>query len=187
MLRSFVNLLRPDPGFQPERVLTAEIALPRANYKTTDDVGSFYQRLLINLNALPGFHAVGAGTDLPWTGYDENLGGFTIEGKIPPPHEEFHARFHPASPDYFRAVGIPLVRGRFFNERDKKDAPRVLLINEAMARLYWPTEDPVGKRITFDDKPPGSRRCREREGYAGKQRSQAGILVAGFAAAISVC
>ena len=156
MLRSFVNLLRLDPGFQPEHVLTAEIALPNANYKTTDNIASFYQRLLVNLNTLPGLHAVGAGTDLPWTGYDENLGGFTIEGKTPPPHEDFEARYHTASPDYFRAVGIPLVQGRFFDERDTKDSPRVLLINETMARRYWPGEDAVGKRIAFDDKPKES-------------------------------
>ena len=156
MLRSFVNLLRLDPGFQPEHVLTAEIALPNANYKTTDNIASFYQRLLTDLHALPGVHVVGAGTDLPWTGYDENMGGFTIEGKTPPPHEEFHARYHTASPDYFRAVGIPLVHGRFLNDRDTKDTPRVLLINEVMARRYWPGEDAVGKRITFDDKPKES-------------------------------
>lgn len=156
MLRSFVNLLRLDPGFQPQHVLTAEIALPRANYKTTDSIASFYERLQANLNSLPGLRAVGVGTDLPWTGYDENLGGFTIEGKTPPPHEEFHARYHTASPDYFRAVGIPLLRGRFFNEQDVKGAPLVLLINDVMARNYWPGEDAVGKRITFDDKPKDS-------------------------------
>jgi predicted permease len=156
ILRSFVNLLRLDPGFQPEHVLTAEIALPNANYKTRDNIASFYQRLLTNLNTLPGVHAVGAGTDLPWTGYDENMGGFTIEGKTPPPHEEFHARYHTASTDYFRAVGIPLVHGRFFNERDTKETPRVLLINDVMARRYWPGEDAVGKRITFDDNPKES-------------------------------
>jgi predicted permease len=156
ILRSFVNLLRLDPGFQPEHVLTAEIALPNANYKTTDNIASFYQRLLAKLNTLPGVHAVGAGTDLPWTGYDENMGGFTIEGKNPPPHEEFHARYHTASPDYFQAVGIPLVHGRVFNEGDTKDTPRVLVINNVMARRYWPGEDAVGKRITFDDKPKES-------------------------------
>ena len=156
VLRSFVNLLRIDPGFRPEQVLTAEIALPNANYKTTDNIASFYQRLLNTLGTLPGVRTVGVGTDLPWTGYDENMGGFTIEGKTPPPHEEFHARYHTASPDYFRAVGIPLLHGRFFNELDIKKSPPVLLINDAMAKRYWPGEDAVGKRITFDDKPKES-------------------------------
>src|SRR5262249_34884617 len=121
-----------------------------------DNIARFYQRLLSNLNTLPGLHAVGAGTDLPWTEYDENIGRFTIESKTPPPHEEFHARYHTASPDYFRAVGIPLLRGRFFNEQDIKDAPRMVLINDVMARNYWPGEDALRKRITFDDKPKDS-------------------------------
>ena len=156
LLRSFVNLVKSDPGFRPEHVLTAEIALPRVNYKTTDQVAGFYHTLLTNLNTLPGVAAVGAGTDLPWTGYDDNIGGFTIEGKTPPLHEEFHARFHTASPDYFRAVGVPLLHGRFFNELDVKGAPKALIINDVMARRYWPGEDAVGKRITFDDKPKAS-------------------------------
>ena len=156
LLRSFLNLLKTDPGFRPEHVLTAEIALPDATYKDRAAVASFYTRMLANLSALPGTRSVGAGTDLPWTGYDENMGGFTIEGKTPPPNEEFHARYHTSSPDYFRALGIPLVRGRFFDERDKKDSQRTMIINEVMSRRYWPGEDVIGKRITFDDKPKES-------------------------------
>jgi predicted permease len=156
LLRSFVNLLKTDPGFRPEHVLTAEIALPDATYKDAAAVADFYTRMLTNLSALPGTRSVGAGTDLPWTGYDENMGGFTIEGKTPPRNDEFHARYHTASPGYFRALGIPLVRGRFFDERDKKDSQRTLIINDVMARRYWPGEDVIGRRITFDDKPKDS-------------------------------
>ena len=157
MLRSFVNLLHSDPGFQAEHVLTAQVSLPSSRYKTIASMAGFDRNLLTKLSSLPGVQAAGMGTDLPWTGYDENMGGFTIEGKAPPPREHFHARFHAASPDYFRAAGIPLVSGRYFSERDTKDAPRALLINQTMARRYWPNEDPVGKRIDFfDDKPKES-------------------------------
>ena len=90
MLRSFVNLLRTHAGFQPQHVLTADLSLPSTTYKTTDAIARFYQGLITGLSSLPGVQAAGAGTDLPWTGYDENLGGFTIEGKRPPPNEEFH-------------------------------------------------------------------------------------------------
>jgi predicted permease len=94
---------------------------------------------------------------VPWTGYDENLGGFTIEGKQELPNNSYRARYHTASPDYFRAAGIPLLRGRFNTEADTKDSPRVLIINQAMARAYWPNEDALGKRIDFfDDKPKDS-------------------------------
>ena len=95
----------------------------------------------------------GAGTDLPWTGYDENAGGFTIQGKKAAPGEEYHARYHSATPDYFRALGIPLLRGRFFADGDKRDAPLEMIINETMARRYWPHGDALGSRVTFSDNP----------------------------------
>lgn len=152
MLRSLVNLLRMDRGFSPEHVLTASIPLPEADYKPGEAASRFYDQLVTNLSSLPGVRSAGAGSDLPWTGYDENT-GFDIEGRKPPPHEGFHARYHGATPGYFRALGIPLVRGRFFTEADNKNAPRVLIINQAMAARYWPHEDAVGHRVTFSDAP----------------------------------
>ena len=99
------------------------------------------------LGSKPGVSAVGVGTDIPWTGYDENDGGFPIEGKKPPPGSQFHARYHSASADYFRTLGIPLVQGRFFDTHDQSDGSRSLIINSAMARLYWPGEDALGRRF----------------------------------------
>jgi predicted permease len=153
MLRSLLNLMHLDPGFQTEHVLTAILSLPEERYKTPESLLHFYNELPRGVRSLPGVQSVGLGSDIPWTGYDDNTGGFTIEGKQPPPHEEFHARYHMATPDYFRALGIPLVRGRFFTDADKTDAPLVLIINHAMAERYWPGEDAVGKRLTFEDKP----------------------------------
>ena len=152
MLRSFVNLLRADPGFRPEHLLTASLSLPDATYKPLDTL-RFWGRLAQRLDSVAGIRAAGVGTDLPWTGYDDNIGGFTIEGKKPPANQEFHARFHVASPGYFRAMGIPLVRGRFFSAGDNMGAPLAMVVNRSMARRYWPNEDALGKRITFDDHP----------------------------------
>ncbi|HEX4068383.1 MAG TPA: ABC transporter permease [Acidobacteriaceae bacterium] len=149
MLRSFLNLLHLNPGFQEKHVLTASLSLPEVEYKTPAEVARFYDELATKLSSLPGVESAGAGTDLPWTGYDENLGGFTIEGKQPPPHEFFHGRYHVATPDYFRALGIPLLEGRFFTDADKSGAPNVVIINQEMAEKYWPHEDAVGKRIDF--------------------------------------
>ena len=153
MLRTFLNLLHLNSGFREDNVLTASLSLPHQRYKTGEQTARFYQQLVRSLNTLPGVQSAGAGSDLPWTGYDENAGGFTIEGKKPAPHEEFHARYHMATPGYFSAMGIPLLEGRFFTEADGQGAPWVLIINRAMAERYWPHEDAIGKRISFEDTP----------------------------------
>jgi predicted permease len=153
MLRTFLNLTHLDPGFREDHVLTASLSLPHAQYKTHEQTAHFYDRLVSSLNALPGVASAGAGSDLPWTGYDENNGGFTIEGHKPPPHQDFHARYHMATPGYFSAMGIPLLEGRSFTEADKTGAPWALIINHAMAERYWPGEDALGKRICFADVP----------------------------------
>ena len=153
MLRTFLNLIQLDPGFRGDHLLTASLSLPHAKYKTREQTAQFYDRLSASLGSLPGVESAGAGSDLPWTGYDENAGGFTIEGEKPQAHQEFHARYHMATPGYFRAMGIPLLEGRFFTEADKKDAPWALIINHAMAERYWPHKDALGKRISFEDVP----------------------------------
>ncbi len=152
MLRSLLNLVHLDPGFREEHVLTASVSLPGTEYKTEAAVGRFYETLTTNLASVPGVESAGAGSDLPWTGYDENT-SLNIEGKQAPPHDEFHARYHVATPDYFRALGIPLLHGRFFTAGDKSGAQKVVIINHAMAQKYWPGEDVVGKRVTWDDHP----------------------------------
>ena len=153
MLRSFVNMLRTDPGFLPERVLTASVSLPEVKYKQRADVVRFYDRLNTELKALPGVRSAGSASDLPWTGWDDNLGGFGIEGQDRSDDNQHHARYHVASDDYFETLGIALVRGRFFTPHDTRDLPRVIIINRTAARLYWGSDDAVGGRITFADQP----------------------------------
>lgn len=153
MLRSLLNQLRLDPGFEQEHLLTANLSLPHERYKAGADIARFYQQLDAKLSVLPGVDSAGAGSDLPWTGWDENMGGFHIEGKQPPPGKEFHARYHMATPKFFRALGTPLVAGRFFKDSDTATSQPVLIINRAMAERYWPGEDVIGKRMTFEDNP----------------------------------
>lgn len=155
MLRSFVHLLRTDAGFRPDRVLTASISLPEATYPDTKAVASFYERLLPPIRNTPGVMALGAASDLPWTGWDENAGGFQIQGEAPPAHDFFHARYHTATSGFFRAIGTPVVRGREFDEHDKAGSRRALIINEALAR-FWRHGDALGGRMTFSDHPKES-------------------------------
>ena len=152
MLHSFVNLLRSDPGFRPDRALTASVSLTE-DYKKIPDVVRFYQRLTAGLEAVPGVQSAGVGTDLPFTGYDENFGGFILEGQPTSISDKTTARYHVASRGYFKALGMPLLGGRFFTSQDTADAMPVMIINETMARRYWPNGDAVGKRLSFDNHP----------------------------------
>jgi predicted permease len=155
MFRSLLNLLHLDPGFEQQHVLTANLWLPGAAYKTMPERSRFYERLATELESIPGVSSAGLGSDLPWTGWDDNA-SFSIEARQPPPHQDFGARYHVATWDYFRALGIPLIRGRFFTREDNADGPKVIVINQALANLYWPKGDALGKRITFDDHPKDS-------------------------------
>jgi len=152
LIRSFWKLQQTDPGFNPERVLTASLSLPGARYGDAPKVAAFQQLLLERLAALPGAQSAGLTSDLPWTGYDENA-GFTVEGKTFPPNDGPSARYHFVSSDYFRTIGVPLIAGRFFNSDDRQDTQPVVLINRVMAERYWPGASAVGKRFTFSSQP----------------------------------
>jgi predicted permease len=153
MLHSFVNLLRADPGFQPQQVLTASLSLPYQRYRSIPQRVQFYQQLIANLESLPGVQYAGAGSDLPWTGYDGNSDGFTVEGRSDAYNQKTTARYHSATPDYFRALEVPLLSGQFFDGREDTNAPAVMIVNESMANRYWPGESAVGKRISFRSRP----------------------------------
>ncbi len=146
LIRTFFYLQKVDPGFNPERVLTASIDLPRARYSTGKEASAFYRDLVDRLATLPGVEGAAATSDLPWTGYDENT-SFDIEGRQFSDDEQPSAQYHFATPDYFRTLGIPLLAGRFFTEADNKEAPRVILINKSMADRYWADDDALGKRL----------------------------------------
>ncbi len=174
MLHSFVNLLREDPGFRPQQVLTASLTLPNERYKSDDQARQFHSQLVSSVEALPSVQSAGLGSDLPWTGYDENT-NFLVEGRSAEYNDKTTARYHAASPDYFRALGIPLMHGRFMTDHDDQNGPKVILINESMAKRYWPGEDAVGKRVSFDD-PPTEKTWARVIGVVGDVRDQADSL-----------
>jgi len=134
-------------------VLTASILLPHQHYSSIPSRLQFFEKLLANLQAIAGVQFAGAATDLPWTGYDGNADGFTVEGFSAAVNRKTTARYHVATPDYFRALGIPLLRGRFITMHDGPDSPAVIVINESMANRYWPDNDAIGKRISFRSQP----------------------------------
>jgi putative ABC transport system permease protein len=149
MARSFNTLQNVDPGFDPARVLTTQMLLPGARYGEDPKVIDFTNRFVEQVSAMPGVEAVGIIDTVPLSG-GGNVLSFTIEGAPPVGEDEASdAEAFSASGSYFKAMGIPLKRGRLFNEQDTVEAPGVMLISETMARRYFQNEDPIGKRVTF--------------------------------------
>ncbi len=149
MIKSFWRLQKVDPGFNPDNALTLSVALPQKKYPEESQRVAFFQQLLEKVGALPGVQAAGASNVLPLAG--DFVLAFVVQGRPPlPPGAGQSTNFYSASADYFKAMGIPLRRGRLFTERDIKDSQHVAIINETMAKKIFPDEDPIGKRITFD-------------------------------------
>jgi putative ABC transport system permease protein len=156
LLKSFLRLQEVNPGFQPDHLLTAQISLPPARYAEDQKIIAFYQELISRMKSLPGVQAVGISMSLPPNRLSL-ANDFGIEGRpLAPGHARPWAEEMTISPDYFTALGVPLLRGRFFTDADKAGAPRVLIINEAMARRFFPNEDPVGKRLQTGDPNPNA-------------------------------
>jgi putative ABC transport system permease protein len=145
-LRSFKTVLDLQPGFTRDGVLTAGVALPASRYPDNDARLAAFARLEAELRSLPGVTAVGATSHLPLGGRDSRR-GVGIEGR--PPTPDAPTRAHPRSitPGYFQAMGITLREGRNFTDADSSTAPLVAIVNDTMARRYWPGTSPIGKRI----------------------------------------
>jgi len=147
MIRSFAALQRVSPGFEPSHLLTFRLSLPSARYDTRAKIRTFYETLVQRIEALPGVRAAGLTVSLPphLLSMTDN---FTPEGMTLPPNTA--APLGPllfVSERYFTALGTPLVRGRFFTERDDRGAPEVVIINETLEKQYFRGQDPIGKRL----------------------------------------
>ncbi len=162
MIKSFMRLQEIDPGFEPENVLTAEINLPGRKYPDGQKVAAFHDQLLASLAAIPGVVAAGLGSPLPMSGTNGST-SFFIDGRPDPePRDRPHSHPRTITPAYLRAMGMRLVEGRAFTEQDDAQAPRVAIINETMARRFWPAQPAIGKRVALDfetmkffpDRPP---------------------------------
>jgi putative ABC transport system permease protein len=144
LLKSFARLMTMDPGFHAENVLTMSVALPGAKYKEDSQKAAFFKEAIEGLKALPGAVAAGAISDLPLGGANVN-GDIEIVGRTFPRDRKPVADKIIVTPDYFRAIGMRLLRGRWFNELDGTKGHAAVIINEAMSREFWPNENPIGK------------------------------------------
>ena len=158
MTKSLSALLRVSPGFQTTHILTARLSLPPryANGYTFGTgqhrrISVFQRELADRVRAIPGVRSAGFTSYLPLAGTDNNW-SFFIEGRPPDPPGVYNSTdYRPVTAGYFETIGIPIERGRSFDDRDDEDHPLVVAINETMARQFWPNENPVGKRLKFGD------------------------------------
>ena len=147
LLRSFQKIRAVDLGFRTDHILTAAYGLPRRQYSSQAAVDAFNAAMLSKLQQLPGIQAVGATTLLP-NGGDNSNNAFFPEGYVPPKGAGLNLAWaSQIMGNYFDAVGIPLLRGRKFNEADRGDSPLVVIVNRTLAERYWPGQDPIGKRM----------------------------------------
>ncbi|MDQ3907960.1 MAG: ABC transporter permease [Acidobacteriota bacterium] len=151
LVKSFVRLQRVNPGFETSRALAVKVALPRARYDTPEKQAAFFSQALERAKAVPGVEAVGATNMLPLSG-DNRTSSFEFEGQPPPAQgDEPEADERSVSPDYFRALSIPLLEGRAFTDRDGPTQPRVMIVNESFVRRYVRDGDPLGRRVKLGD------------------------------------
>jgi putative ABC transport system permease protein len=149
MIKSFLKLSEVDPGFKSANVLSMQIGLTQGRYPDPPKRIAFFQQLIHRIEALPGAQAVGTISELPMSGQQEDT-RFSIEGKPDDPANQTYANARVASPDYFRALSIPLLKGRFFTEQDSFDAPHAIIISDSFAETFFANEDPIGQRLSID-------------------------------------
>ena len=153
LIRSFMQLQQVNPGFEPRGVLAMQLSLPPNKYPDRAARATFLRQMLERVRAIPGVNSAGTTTTLPMSGQDSS-GSFRIEGQQAAPGvNNPHGSRWLASEDYFQTMRIPLVKGRYFEARDTEANGLVVIIDDALARKYWPDEDPVGKRVTFESNP----------------------------------
>src|SRR5262249_34698984 len=137
-------------GFNPTHLLTLRLQLAGSKYSGGPKVSNFYKQLIQRIEALPGVQSVGAVNNI-FLEKVADSSSFTIEGvPNPPAAERVEVTIDSASPNYFRTMGVALLRGRDFSEQDSGENP-VVIINETMARRFWAGKDPIGRRIIFGD------------------------------------
>jgi putative ABC transport system permease protein len=151
MLKSFLRLQQINPGFNPDNVLAVNLTLSSSKYPEDRQQAAFFQEALSRLQSLTGVQSAAATTTLPLT-LSVSGSDLRVEGHPEPEAgKEMMVATSSISPGYFRTLAIPLKKGRDFSDRDKSGAPSTAIINDDLARVYFPDEDPIGKRITFTD------------------------------------
>jgi len=169
LIKSFFNLRATNPGFDPVRLMTMALTLPRARYPELDQQIRAHDAIMEKISAIPGVESAGAANPLPLSDNIANR-SFTVSGAAPLPLGNHPgAGYLIVKPDYFLAMKIPVLKGRAFTRRETKDSPLVIMINEAFARKHFPDRDPIGQQVMVDTGGGTSATC-EVIGVVGNSR-----------------
>jgi putative ABC transport system permease protein len=172
MIKSFWRLLEANPGFRPDHLLTLRIKLPAdakdSKYREPRQQAAAFQRFLAGVEAVPGIQSAAFAEIVPLSQDDMDMGFFVVkENPLLAPGEHLAADFRDVTPNYFATMGIPLTGGRAFTEQDNLDRPRVVVIDETLARRFFPNQDPIGRHLQVPD---ATRLAREIVGVVGGVR-----------------
>ena len=149
VLKSFSKMQTLQLGYEPRNLFTARLELPWRTYSDREKIATFTKALLDKVTAIPGVQSAGIGSNSPLMG-GWQTGFWREENPRPQPSDMLNSDLEVVTGDYFQTFKAPLLRGRLLNERDTKDSPRVIIIDQAMAEQYFPGEDPIGKRLGVD-------------------------------------
>jgi predicted permease len=150
LIKSFGRLVTTDPGYTPERVLAVTVALNTQKFADDDSRAAYFREAVARISQLPGVESAGLTRLLP-LGPSDIFNSFNIAGRAPfAPGEANTARSYTVSPEYFRVLGVPVRRGRAFTAADAKNAPGVIVVNDAFVRAYFPGQDPLGRQVILD-------------------------------------
>jgi putative ABC transport system permease protein len=147
LIRSFDKILKVDVGFRPERLLSLEYRLPRTKYKDPAVQSNFHRRVIEQIQQVPGVQSVSLVRGLPFSGNGATLPIVLPDRETPPKGMEPEVMVNTATANYFETVGIPFIKGRLFGDQDQANTQPVLIINQTMARRFWPNQDPLGRQI----------------------------------------
>jgi putative ABC transport system permease protein len=147
LIRSFGELMNVDPGFDTERTITMRVALPMSRYRESADRVQFFRRLFERISTLPGIEAAGANSSIPLTGPGAATGFAVVGAPKPRRGEEPVLDVRVVTREYFKALGVPLLKGRLFNEEDPADSLNRIIVNQALVEKYFPGQDPIGRKI----------------------------------------
>jgi len=147
--QTFFRLLKLKPGYDPENLLTAQVFVPMEKYKGKDRVSALYQQITNSIEKIPGVVSAGATSSGPQFGGFESM-EVLAEGAAPPPSGIYpEVSYFNIGPNYFHTMGIPVLKGREFTDRDDGRAPEVIIVNDTLARRFWPSESAIGKRLNL--------------------------------------